>query len=116
MSSPTNIIKTGQECMTDEFIDGKRIYRKRIMIEKVSGTDTTLDISNLNVDYIAIESAIIRNTKFKHSYAIPFYESEKVFVRIELDNDYNTLKIKSGIDAYCNGTVDLMLQYTKTTN
>ena len=30
MGRPNNLIVTGEECATNEFIDGKRVYRKRI--------------------------------------------------------------------------------------
>lgn len=60
MSSPVNIITTGEETATYEFLDGKRIYKKRINCGQLpnSGEGSTTPTGLTDVTYIGLEGGL----------------------------------------------------------
>nr|DAF27027.1 MAG TPA: hypothetical protein [Caudoviricetes sp.] len=60
MSSPVNILTTGEEIATDEFIDGKRVYKKRIDCGELpnSGEGSTIPTGLTNVTYVDLKGGL----------------------------------------------------------
>lgn len=106
------------EYSTTETIVGtyndKPLYRKILTGTKVSGTDLTLAVANNLKKIVDVSAQLMLNADF--GYKMPFYESNDVFTRIELSNSNNYIKIKSGTSSYSNGTVEVTVLYTKTTD
>lgn len=99
----TKEIDTGMK-----WIDNKDIYRRVFTATKVVSTDLNINVGN-NIDTMLVISA--RLDGHGH-YVLPFYESEQVYCRLELDG--NNIKVKSGSSEYAQGTVTLIVEYTKT--
>lgn len=95
----TEEINTGKK-----WIDGKDIYRKVFVATKTSD-NLVIKIAD-NIDFSYLFSGRLR------TYALPFYESEQVYCRAELENNYVT--IKGGSSPYSQGTITLIIEYTKT--
>ena len=91
-----------------KWIDNKDIYRKVLTAKKVLSTDLNINVGN-NIDTMLVISAKLDGPGH---YILPFYESEQVYCRLELDG--NNIKVKSGSSAYAQGTVTLIVEYTKT--
>lgn len=91
----------------EKWINGKNIYRKVLTGTKTSAEDLNIDVGS-NIDIMFIVSARLDGPGH---YLLPFYESGEVFCRIELDG--NNIKIKSGTSAYAQGTVTIIVEYTK---
>ena len=99
----TEEINTGMK-----WIDNKDIYRIVLKATKVLSTDLIINVGN-NIDTMFVISARLDGPGH---YVLPFYESEQVYCRLELDG--NNIKVKSGSSAYAQGTVTLIVEYTKT--
>lgn len=99
----TEEINTGKK-----WIDNKVIYRRVFTATKVVSTDLNINVGN-NIDTMLVISARLDGPGH---YVLPFYESEQVYCRLELDG--NNIKVKSGSSAYAQGTVTLIVEYTKT--
>lgn len=98
---------SSQETNTGKkWINGKNIYRKVLTGTKTS-EDLILNVAS-NIETMFIVSARLDGPGH---YLLPFYESGEVFCRIELDG--NNIKIKSGTSAYAQGTVTIIVEYTK---
>lgn len=97
----TEEINTGKK-----WIDGQDIYSKVLTGTKTSD-DLIIKVGD-NIDKMFIISA--RFDGAGH-YVIPFYESEQVYCRLELDG--NNIKIRGGSSAYAQGTATLIVEYTK---
>lgn len=95
----TEEINTGKK-----WIDGKDIYR-RVFVGTKTSDNLVIKIAD-NIDFSYLFSGRLS------VYAIPFYESEQVYCRVELDNNYVT--IKGGSSSYSQGTITLIIEYTKT--
>lgn len=91
-----------------KWIDNKDIYRRVFTATKVLSTDLIINVGN-NIDTMLVISARLDGPGH---YVLPFYESEQVYCRLELDG--NDIKVKSGPSAYAQGTVTLIVEYTKT--
>lgn len=99
----TKEIDTGMK-----WIDNKVIYRRVLTATKVVSTDLNINVGN-NIDTMLVISARLDGPGH---YVLPFYESEQVYCRLELDG--NNIKVKSGSSGYAQGTVTLIVEYTKT--
>lgn len=99
----TKEIDTGMK-----WIDNKVIYRRVLTATKVVSTDLKINVGN-NIDTMLVISARLDGPGH---YVLPFYESQQVYCRLELDG--NNIKVKSGSSEYAQGTVTLIVEYTKT--
>lgn len=99
---------SSQETNTGKkWINGKNIYRKVLTGTKTSAEDLNIDVGS-NIDIMFIVSARLDGPGH---YLLPFFESSETFCRIELLG--NNIKIKSGTSAYAQGTVTIIVEYTK---
>ncbi len=98
----TEEVNTGKK-----WINGKDIYSRVLTATKVLSADLNINVGN-NIDTMLVISARLDGPGH---YVLPFYESEQVYCRLELDG--NNIKVKSGSSAYAQGTVTLVVEYTK---
>ena len=99
----TEEIDTGMK-----WIDNKVIYRRVFTATKELSTDLNINVGN-NIDTMLVISARLDGPGH---YVLPFYENEQVYCRLELNG--NNIKAKSGSSEYAQGTVTLIVEYTKT--
>lgn len=100
----TNTYSTEEVNTGKKWIDGKDIYR-RVFVATKTSDNLVIKIAD-NIDFSYLFSGRLR------AYALPFYESEQVYCRAELENNYVT--IKGGSSPYSQGTITLIIEYTKT--
>ena len=100
----TNTYSTEEINTGKKWINGKDIYRKVFVATKTSD-NLVIKIAD-NIDFSYLFSGRLS------TYAIPFYENEQVYCRVELENDYVT--IKGGSSSYSQGKITLIIEYTKT--
>lgn len=100
----TNTYSTEEINTGKKWINGKDIYRKVFVATKTSDNLVIKIADNIDFSYLLSGRLSV--------YAIPFYESEQVYCRVELENDYVT--IKGGSSSYSQGTITLIIEYTKT--
>lgn len=98
---------SSQETNTGKkWINGKNIYRKVLTGTKTS-EDLILNVAS-NIETMFVISARVDGDGH---YLLPFYESSEVFGRVEFIG--NDIKIKSGTSVYGQGTVTIIVEYTK---
>lgn len=108
-----------EEVRIGTWIDGKPLYRKVFTGTKVSGSNTTINISELNVDHIYFYGSITGNADGSggtYEFPINYYETSTAYIRVNLHRKYSNLTIKSSDGTYFNGTFNLIIEYTKTTD
>ena len=105
-----NKITTGQETATNEYIDGKRVYRKRINCGTLANAGNTVVAHGLsNVTFVKIEG--IARVSNVQCFPIP-YSSTSSNYSITVGTNSANVTITTGIDrTNCTGFIDLY--YTK---
>ena len=114
-------IITGQECATNEWIDGKRVYRKRINCGALPNTTYSYIDTGLlydNVTIIKIEGIGNRTTDGQY-FPLPLVNVENLefqigiaLIRHVTQTEKLVIRITTGIDrSAVNGIVDIY--YTK---
>lgn len=101
------------------WIDGKPLYRKVFTGTKVSNSNKTINISNLNVEHIYFYGSITGNedeSEGSYEFPINYYETSTAYIRVNFHRKYSNLTIVSSNGAYFNGTFNLIIEYTKTTD
>ena len=108
-----------EEVRIGTWIDGKPLYRKVFTGTKVSGSNTTINISELNVDHIYFYGSITGNADGSggtYEFPLNYYETSTAYIRVNLHRKYSNFTIKSSDGTYFNGTFNLIIEYTKTTD
>jgi len=101
------------------WIDGKPLYRKVYTGTKVSGSNKTISLSNLNIDYVNFYGFIYGNqgtTEGAYQFPINYYENPNSFIRANIHRKYMNLTIVSAASTYFNGDYKIVVEYTKTTD
>ena len=114
----SNVYST-TETAIGTWIDGKPLYRKVFTGTKVSGSNTTINISELNVDHIYFYGSITGNADGSggtYEFPLNYYETSTAYIRVNLHRKYSNFTIKSSDGTYFNGTFNLIIEYTKTTD
>ena len=108
-------IVTGTESATNEYIDGKRVYVKKLYWKNLDHTTTelSLGLSNINIeDYkIIFERNMTSNNIVdkEHSYYANGNEYSRAWIR-----NNSTLQIRCAESEYsANFNINLILYYTK---
>ena len=115
MGRPNNVIVTGEECATNEFIDGKRVYRKRIDCGILPNA-TNKDIDT-GLDFINSCTLIRMSGMAKYSSGLalplPFVSVANLTNNIQINiNTENKLSIITGNNR-SEATAYVDLHYTK---
>lgn len=101
------------------WIDGKPLYRKVYTGTKVSGSNVTIPLRNLNIDYVNFYGFITGNqgtTEGAYQFPINYYENSNAFIRANIHRKYMNLTIVSAASTYFNGDYKIVVEYTKTTD
>lgn len=114
-SAKTNIV-TGQEIATNEYIDGKRVYKRNISAIAKNSSGTTLTLSNINFDFSEIwideSNSFISNEN--ETLSINWYFATDDYCRVWLDKNTKIIRYRTGGNL-SGRTFNVMLKYTKNT-
>lgn len=108
-----------QERIIGTWIDGKPLYRKVFAGTKESGKNKTINISDLNVDYIRYYGNITTNigqSDGEYEFPLNYYETSSAYIRTNFHRKYSNITIVSTNGTYFNGNFKLVIEYTKTTD
>lgn len=105
----TTLLSYSRDEVMCGFYEGKPLYRKNIVIESVAGTKVQCKISDASIDIKFFAGKVGRNDEL--FYAIPFYENDGVFCRVEYSA--KSLFFTTGTQTYGNGTITGTVYYTK---
>lgn len=111
----TNIV-TGQEVATNEYIDGKRVYKRNISAIGENSSGTTLTLSNINFDFSEIwideSNSFISNEN--ETLSINWYFAPEDYCRLWIGKNTKIIRYRTGGNL-SGRTFNVMLKYTKNT-
>ena len=108
-----------EEVRIGTWIDGKPLYRKVFAGTKESEKNKTINISDLNVDYIRYYGNITTNigqSDGEYEFPLNYYETSSAYIRTNFHRKYSNITIVSTNGTYFNGNFKLVIEYTKTTD
>lgn len=111
----TNIV-TGQEIATNEYIDGKRVYKRNISAIVENSSGTTLILSNINFDFseIWIDESNSFISSESETLSINWYFAPEDYCRLWIGKNTKTIRYRTGGNL-SGRTFNVMLKYTKNT-
>ena len=111
----TNII-TGQEVATNEYINGKRVYKRNISVIAENSSGTTLTLSNINFNFSEIwideSNSFISNEN--ETLSINWYFAAEDYCRVWIGKNTKIIRYRTGGNL-SGRTFNVMLKYTKNT-
>lgn len=114
-SIKTNII-TGQEVATNEYLDGKRVYKRNISAIGENSSGTTLTLSNINFNFSEIwideSNSFISNEN--ETLSINWYFVAEDYCRVWIGKNTKIIRYRTGGNL-SGRTFNVMLKYTKNT-
>lgn len=109
-------IVTGQEIATNEYIDGKRVYKRNISATGENSSGTTLTLSNINFDFSEIwideSDSFISNEN--ETLSINWYFAAEDYCRVWIGKNTKIIRYRTGGNL-SGRTFNVMLKYTKNT-
>lgn len=109
----TNIV-TGQEIATNEYIDGKRVYKRNISVIAENSSGTTLTLSNINFNFSEIwideSNSFISNEN--ETLSINWYFAAEDYCRVWIGKNTKIIRYRTGGNL-SGRTFNVMLKYTK---
>ena len=109
-----NKIITGQEVATNEYIDGKRVYRKRINCGNLpNATSKTVSLSLSNVNIIKIEGIAKNSSDASNNLPLPYIDPRNLqtCVMLSIISGYNIALVTAEDKSYY--TAYVTVYYTK---
>lgn len=103
-----------QEKTVGKWIDGKPIYRKVMTGSKVKTVDLTFPAISDIETVIKLEGYLKANTGGS-VYSLPYYGGSEIYTNIEITTAGSAL-IRSAVSDYSNGSIIVIVEYTKTTD
>lgn len=112
-SAKTNIV-TGQEIATNEYIDGKRVYKRNISAIVENSSGTTLTLSNINFDFseIWIDESNSFISSESETLSINWYFAPEDYCRLWIGKNTKIIRYRTGGNL-SGRTFNVMLKYTK---
>lgn len=109
----TNVI-TGQEVATNEYIDGKRVYKRNISAIGENSSGTTLTLSNINFDFseIWIDESNSFISSESETLSINWYFAPEDYCRLWIGKNTKIIRYRTGGNL-SGRTFNVMLKYTK---
>lgn len=109
-------IVTGQEIATNEYIDGKRVYKRNISAIGENSSGTTLTLSNINFNFSEIwidESNSFISNEIE-TLSINWYFAAEDYCRVWIGKNTKIIRYRTGGNL-SGRTFNVMLKYTKNT-
>lgn len=109
-------IVTGQEIATNEYIDGKRVYKRNISAIGENSSETTLTLSNINFDFseIWIDESNSFISSESETLSINWYFAPEDYCRLWIGKNTKIIRYRTGGNL-SGRTFNVMLKYTKNT-
>lgn len=109
-------IVTGQEIATNEYIDGKRVYKRNISAIGENSSGTTLTLSNINFDFseIWIDESNSFISSESETLSINWYFAPEDYCRLWIGKNTKIIRYRTGGNL-SGRTFNVMLKYTKNT-
>lgn len=109
-------IVTGQEVATNEYLDGKRVYKRNISAIGENSSGTTLTLSNINFDFseIWIDESNSFISSESETLSINWYFAPEDYCRIWIGKNTKIIRYRTGGNL-SGRTFNIMLKYTKNT-
>lgn len=109
-------IVTGQEVATNEYLDGKRVYKRNISAIGENSSGTTLTLSNINFDFseIWIDESNSFISSESETLSINWYFAPEDYCRIWIGKNTKIIRYRTGGNL-SGRTFNVMLKYTKNT-
>ncbi len=109
-------ITTGQEVATNEYIDGKRVYKRNISAIGENSSGTTLTLSNINFDFseIWIDESNSFISSESETLSINWYFAPEDYCRLWIGKNTKIIRYRTGGNL-SGRTFNIMLKYTKNT-
>ena len=107
-------IVTGQEIATNEYIDGKRVYKRNISAIGENSSGTTLTLSNINFNFSEIwidESNSFISNEIE-TLSINWYFAPEDYCRVWIGKNTKIIRYRTGGNL-SGRTFNVMLKYTK---
>lgn len=109
-------IVTGQEVATNEYINGKRVYKRNISVIAENSSGTTLTLSNINFNFSEIwideSNSFISNEN--ETLSINWYFAAEDYCRVWIGKNTKIIRYRTGGNL-SGRTFNVMLKYTKNT-
>ncbi len=109
-------ITTGQEVATNEYINGKRVYKRNISAIGENSSGTTLTLSNINFNFSEIwideSNSFISNES--ETLSINWYFAPEDYCRVWIGKNTKIIRYRTGGNL-SGRTFNVMLKYTKNT-
>lgn len=109
-------ITTGQEVATNEYLDGKRVYKRNISAIGENSSGTTLTLSNINFNFSEIwideSNSFISNEN--ETLSINWYFAAEDYCRVWIGKNTKIIRYRTGGNL-SGRTFNVMLKYTKNT-
>lgn len=108
----TNYNYSSTEQVIGTWIDGKPLYRKTF-VDTTASTSYQIDVSDLNIDFVAWMYGVIRDPNNVTTVASGFYTSSTTYFALV----YNSagLGVRTG-SGYISCTKYITIEYTKTSD
>lgn len=115
----SNVYST-DETVVGKWIDGKNLYRKIYQINNPSGTQSIIDISNLNADLCWVNTShsfLKTSTSEPEFKTLNYFESNQgYYIYANTTTDPYRIVVNYTDSVYYHGTVYIEINYTKTTD
>lgn len=109
-------VTTGQEVATNEYINGKRVYKRNISVIAENSSGTTLTLSNINFNFSEIwideSNSFISNEN--ETLSINWYFAAEDYCRVWIGKNTKIIRYRTGGNL-SGRTFNVMLKYTKNT-
>lgn len=115
-----NNVYSTEEIIIGKWIDGKNLYRKIYQINNPSGTQSIIDISNLNADLCWVNTShsfLKTSTSEPEFKTLNYFESNQgYYIYANTIMDPYRIVVNYTDSVYFHGTVYIEINYTKTTD
>lgn len=100
------------------WVNGKPLYEKTIIATKVSGIDLTIQFANNVEDVFIVGGGLKSITSSEIVYNLDRYEptTPELWTRTQINANSGEIVYRSTEGNYTNGTITIILRYTKTTD
>lgn len=109
-------ITTGQEVATNEYLNGKRVYKRNISAKGENSSGTTLTLSNINFNFSEIwideSNSFISNES--ETLSTNWYFAPEDYCRVWIAKNTKIIRYRTGGNL-SGRTFNVMLKYTKNT-
>lgn len=117
MGRPNNLIVTGEECATNEFIDGKRVYLRTYICTSIPSNATQeIDLGFIMSDVTVWKISGVISTNTGNTFPLSsgnIGEDTSATVRLSLHGTNNNILLRTINENFVGGEARIIIYYTK---